>query len=594
MPATLLLALVAATTVALAQECSARCGSWHFPPHQDTSIFQLHPLTLPAAWSIEAWIKRPGPSQSGHWMFSLATPLTDNCVLLSAAALPDSEWHHVVVTSESKTYLDGVDKSSTNLQDRNNGAGCSQSGSAFVMNVDQDAVASRLDPSQASNLYVNSVAIYDAALSVSTAATRFQYGCTTTGGAGSEHRWAMWLGDDASPTPRDQTGNNHATASLTLTADGATSFGPQCPMPPPAMPPPPASPSPPPLRPSPPSPPRFCAAQCTSWRFPRSQISYRFQITPLKLPAAFTIEAWLRHVGDPQRTAQGTYFFSLATPAQYNCILLHAGVLPDEAWHHVAVTSNGDIFLDGVSTPGLGSNHGAECANVENSGFLVNNDQDRVASRLDDHQAANLVVNAVSIFSSAFTPQRALSRAGRGCASLVEDPINSPTERPADLWGAWFADDDEDDDDDDRRRQLHGDLGEGADRTGLNNAEAMVALPWPGGVPAEGPGCGRAAARAAAEARTDGHGGGGGDGGGGGGGGGSTFFSVMAFLLSLGTFGLVAHGRGWFARFGFGAAPRARTSSVLTVTNTAAPMNLSLASNDYSSQPLGVPGQSTA
>ncbi len=343
--------MLLATTHGAAAQCATPCDSWHFPPHQTSSIFKLHPLELPPAWSIEAWVMRAGPPTPHKWMFSLATPSSDNCVLLSTAALPDSEWHHIVVTSDQKTFLDGVDASNTALQNGNGGTACAVPQSSFVINVDQDAVASRLDANQASDLAVNAVAIYGVALTEEQAAERASQRCFTAHGAGWGSVWGAWYGADTASAPVDQTHQRHVTASLSLPAPGtAEKAGPSCARPPPQGPPPPHPPSPPSPPPSPPAMPRLCQARCVSWRFPGAQArattspsgyrraprpppaparvpqprsehfqpllrcadfhapsphpgqtSFRFQLYPLELPKAFTIEGWVRHVGGEPR-----------------------------------------------------------------------------------------------------------------------------------------------------------------------------------------------------------------------------------------------------------------------------------------------------
>ncbi len=542
-----------------AQECATTCGSWHFPPNQIDSIFELHPLNLPSTFTIEAWVKRAGPPISGHLIFSLATPLTDNCILLSAAALPDSSWHHLAVTSDGKTFLDGEDAatSAPSLQNRNGGVACSQPSSSFVVNTDQDAVASRLDPNQSADLVVNSLAIFEIAFSQGQAAERHGNGCFRPRGFAWNAVWGAWYGEDGGAT--DRSGRNLVPATLTLPAGGVEPQGPRCPLPPPSppsAPPPPSPPSPP---PRPPRPTDFCKSACASWRFPRAQTAYRFQLFPLELPRAFTIEGWLRHVGDPAAHAAGTYFFSLATPSNDNCVLLKAQQLPDDAWHHVAATSEGAIFLDGQPASTLGDNAGAECGGVPNSAFVLNVDQDRVAARLDPHQAANLVVNAIAIWDRALTPAQAHERFALGCLGGVDE-----------AWGAWYPGDD----DEEELDMLFGDLEEGDDRTGHGH-DAFIALPWPGGLPAEGPAC---------ERDDDGDRGDDGDKGEapeGGDVGGAYALGTFALLFALAALGLALYNGGFLLRFGIGPpVPRARTGCSSCSSTAAVTMGMPLAAND--------------
>lgn len=108
----------------------------------------------------------------------------------------------------------------------------------------------------------------------------------------------------------------------------------------------------------------------------------------------------------------------------------------------------------------------------------------------------------------------------------------------------------------------------------------FVSLPWPGGLPKEGPSCSAAEGAAAAEGRKgDEHEG---EEGGDGGAGGVVAVAVIALLLALAALGLVAHGRGWLARCGLSAV-RAKTACGLSSTSSAptTTMNMPLAGADY-------------
>ena len=563
------LVLVALGTAAvLAQECASQCGSWHFPPNQIASNFELYPLHLPNTFTIEAWVKRSGPAVSNRWMFSLAIPTNDNCILLSNAALPDSGWHHIMVTSASKTFMDGVDSTTPGfaapgLQNRNGGAACAVAGASFVINIDQDAALPphALDPIQASDMLVNSVAIYDMAFSQAQASARYSSGCyVTPTNTDASHLVAAWWGMDGALHPVDRTFPSTppgplVQATLTLPLSGVEQRGPRCPLPPPSPPSPPSPPPPPPPPPSPPRPLGFCKSACTSWRFPRAQISYRFQIFPIELPAAYTVEAWVRHVGDPRTTAQGTYFFSFATPANDNCFLLRAAGLPDSAWHHVAVTSEGNIFLDGEHTTALGTtNRGTACAGKPNSAFVLNIDQDAPAHSLDAEQAANLVSNGIAIWDRALTEAQAYERYARGCFGGLDG-----------AWSAWYPGEGQEEAIDDEEN----------DRTG-HGRSAQVYLPWPGGLPKEGPSCvdgppddGKKDDSGSKEEDQDGDVGG------------AYALGFFALIFALAGLVLAVYNAGYLERFGVGPDMRRRARpSIRSSSMTAVSMGMPLAVND--------------
>ena len=579
------LILVALGTAAvLAQECASRCGSWHFPPNQIASRFELYPLHLPNAFTIEAWVKRSGPAVSNRWMFSLATPATDNCILLSSAALPDSGWHHIMVTSGSKTFLDGVDASragfaAPGLQNRNGGAACAVAGSSFVINIDQDSAAPphALDPIQASDLLVNSVAIFNMSFSQAQASSRYSSMCYVTPTVGSVFApfapflVAAWWGMDSAYHPVDRTFPSTppgplVQATLTLPLSGIEQRGPRCQLPPPSPPSPPSPPPPPPPPPSPPRPLGYCKSACTSWRFPRAQTSYRFQIYPIELPAAYTIEGWVRHVGDPRTTAQGTYFFSFATPANDNCILLNAVGLQDSAWHHVAVTSEGYVFLNGERTEALGTNNvrGTACAGKPNSAFVLNIDQDAPAHSLDPEQAANLISNGIAIWDRALTEAQAYERYARGCFGGLDG-----------AWSAWYPGEGEEGEDDEDFQET---TAAGNDRTG-HHRDAQVYLPWPGGLPKEGPSCLDGPPRHGSppppdkkvdsvSKKEDNVGG-------------AYGLGVFALLFALAGLLLAVYNGGFLERFGVGPDVRRRARpSVRSSSMTAVSMGMPLAVND--------------
>ena len=571
------------TAAVLSQECASQCGSWHFPPNQIDLRFELYPLRLPNAFTIEAWVKRSGPAVANRWMFSLATPATDNCILLSSAALPDSGWHHIMVTSASKTFLDGVDASTPGfaapgLQNRNGGAACAVAGASFVINIDQDAAAPphALDPIQASDLLVNSVAIFDMAYNQQQASDRWGKGCyVTPTDSNTSHIVAAWWGMDNALHPADRTFPSTPPgplvcpncATLPLPLSGIERIidhrGPRCPLPPPSPPSPPSPPPPPPPPPSPPRPLGYCKSECTSWRFPRAQTSYRFQIFPIELPAAYTIEGWVRHVGDPRTTAQNTYFFSFATPANDNCILLNAIGLQDSAWHHVAVTSEGYVFLNGERTDALGNNHrGTACAGKPNSAFVLNIDQDAPAHSLDPEQAANLVSNGIAIWDRALTEAQAYERYARGCFGALDG-----------AWGAWYAGEDEGEDDEDFQETTAA----GYDRTG-HGRDAQVYLPWPGGLPKEGPSCVNGPPERPPDdgddevsvfIEKDGSVGG------------AYTLGVFALLFALAGLVLAVYNGGYLERFGVGPDVRHRVRpSIRSSSMTAVSMGMPLAVND--------------
>jgi len=153
--------------------------------------------------------------------------------------------------------------------------------------------------------------------------------------------------------------------------------------------------------------------QCSSWQFAADQDTEYLIINPLVLPEAWTIEAWVRL--DNDTNAGSDYFFSFASAGDNNCALLRATGLQLGDWTHVAMTSSGVTYWNGVaSTNGV---YATWCGDVAGS-FAVNVDQDNIGGALEGHQATPMSLNSLAIFSESWNASVAAAAAASGCNPL--------------------------------------------------------------------------------------------------------------------------------------------------------------------------------
>mmetsp|Transcript_7533 Transcript_7533/g.16853 ORF Transcript_7533/g.16853 Transcript_7533/m.16853 type:complete len:298 (-) Transcript_7533:364-1257(-) len=125
--------------------------------------------------------------------------------------------------------------------------------------------------------------------------------------------------------------------------------------------------------------------------------------------------------------------FSFELPSvEINCVLLWNSILPDDGnWHHIAVTSAGATFVDGViaDSNDVYSQSGSSCAGAAGS-FSLANGQDGVANVNDAEQATGLHARYVAIHSIAWSAADTLARLAEPCRGVVSGPS---------LWGAWYG-----------------------------------------------------------------------------------------------------------------------------------------------------------
>lgn len=163
----------------------------------------------------------------------------------------------------------------------------------------------------------------------------------------------------------------------------------------------------------------------SSWYFPGGDTTHYFMVNPITLPSSYTIEAWI----NPTVISTNTYWLSLATTATQNCMYISTNMLTINTWNHLIVTWDGttnSLYVNGATST-VTSGVNAVC--VAASGSLVfGQEQDVVGGNFQSNQAANMYLDTVAIYDTAWTSAEIPAKNARDCVDFSDST----------LYSAWF------------------------------------------------------------------------------------------------------------------------------------------------------------
>merc|ERR1719409_1054237 len=100
----------------------------------------------------------------------------------------------------------------------------------------------------------------------------------------------------------------------------------------------------------------------------------------------------------------GQYFFSYATSANNNCMLLQSSPLTANAWSHIVVACSGTnsctAYLNGVATSGL---FYSQWCGTSGGSFNLNQEQDSVGGSFDSGQTTGMQSNGFALYTSVWS-----------------------------------------------------------------------------------------------------------------------------------------------------------------------------------------------
>jgi hypothetical protein len=368
----------------------------------DTESYLFHTaadFTLPDEFTLEFWIY---PRESKGYILSYATEDDNNCLLLKGTQFDsyDSDWYHVLVTVDSDdstvTYVNGEEDSSILYAQF-----CGTRTGAIALGQEQDSVLGGYDASQTPNVIIDTFAIYNTAWSSSDVPTNKAVGVDLS----TSDLWALYSGYTRG---RDLVGFNDATLRIYQFANGM---------------------------------PNDDANSHTldmlsphtvggiAWDFPAGQTTHYFGTeTDFEFPSgSFTIEMWIK-IHD---THTGRYFVSFASSTSDNCLLSQmSGFDSDDidVWRHFVIVyddANDEtiMYKDGVEDSSL--MYSGFCGDTTGS-LVIGQEQDSVGGSFSSGQSADMAIDTIAIYSSAWSSDDVNARGGE-CVNLQD----------ASLWTVW-------------------------------------------------------------------------------------------------------------------------------------------------------------
>ena len=260
----------------------------------------------------------PKTRQSGKYFLSWASEAENNCLILKADGFKSiNDWHHVVVTYDRHSV--SVHDNGVVNMDLMWGYGfCGDYEGSLVLGQEQDTVGGGFEWSQGTEMYLDTVAIYNRDFTEAERRTTDKFCVDMT----DPSLITLWTGYTRGA---DQVGNNHAEVYFDGFVAGAVgnnscsnkgigegtpgdSYG------------------------------SYAISHHTpmvgavGWVFPGFDTVHHFAIPDLTLPLDFTIETWVY----PFNVTSGTYFLSWAVEDNDNCFPVKAWFWDEpHKWYHV-------------------------------------------------------------------------------------------------------------------------------------------------------------------------------------------------------------------------------------------------------------------
>jgi hypothetical protein len=343
------------------------------------------------------------PRKARGTLLSFGSSTTVSCLSVKATAFDsyNSAWYHVAVTVTSadvtKVYVNGVDKTSTFVDV----SYCGQTTGALVLGQKQDTAVGGSARKQGFDGVVDTLAIYDVVWGSSAIAANKPVGVDLT----NLDLYALWSGYTKGS---DLVDNANAELWIKQFTDGMPSTDANIhtvdmlsPL----------------------------NVGGVAWDFPDGQtVHYLGTSTSFAWPSGdWTMELWVKiHAVHTNR-----YFVSFTTSATDNCMVLQQSGFTSsdvEVWRHIAITyvsgtTTTTVYKDGVATSAL--IHTKFCGTTTGS-LVVGQEQDSLGGSFSSVQSADMAVDTVAIYSSAWTAAEVAANS-RTCVSLKDET----------LWTVW-------------------------------------------------------------------------------------------------------------------------------------------------------------
>ena len=155
--------------------------AWYFPPDQTDYVIEAPSMNLPTGgFTIEMWIMLESFNSGTTYFVSYCASSNCNCLIAQDSGFSDSDvgkWNHFVMTYDAVTdntyaYLNGTENSNLIHSEF-----CGATSGAFVIGQEQDSAFGSYDANQATNMYVDTVAIYSSYWDADQVAARHEDKC---------------------------------------------------------------------------------------------------------------------------------------------------------------------------------------------------------------------------------------------------------------------------------------------------------------------------------------------------------------------------------------------------------------------------------
>jgi hypothetical protein len=367
-------------------------------------------MVLPAQFTIEAWVYPVALSSSRYWLSWWQTGAND-CMTMNTEFTSTLEWHHVLITWDgtiTRQYQDGA------LRSHFIGfEACSHTGT-LTLAQEQDTDGGTFETSQAPEVYVDTLAVYNTAWSAAKVASLAPKSCVHPDATDLE---ALYLPGGGSSTVLDSAPNGEGgppATAMTLnelgSVDGVAGL---CgPSPAPSVSFRPTTSERPTVTPTP-----FPTGVPTQpWYFPGRETSQYFQLSAMTFPSgAWTIETWVY----PLEVTSGRYWFSFwSTTTGGDCMTFTSDFSSANEWHHIVVTWDGTAALkaydNGALRSGITSSQG--CGSGAFTGTLtLAQEQDSEGGTFDSGQAPALHIDTFAIYTNTWSAADAAETASKSC-----------------------------------------------------------------------------------------------------------------------------------------------------------------------------------